>query len=369
MPLPGRADRPSVWGTCALILPICDFVLELRRAPAGAPVEPQPVLHADGLGLCIMREDAGMGDGIARAHEPVIGMLASRIDFLAADHRGWCGRIAFGLSRNLAHVAVLAGDAGLARRAVAILLPDDLQLYPQVDGNLVAAHAELRLGDLVVCNHALVDIVAAPIFAGFDQIGVFVGEDVFDHALFATAVDRIINLSRFDPALAVDLAVLFADPVAGDAGHALARNRAARPKRCLAGLAKLGADLLVAAHAEGADRALRQFLELLLELVEHGRDRRIGMLRRGPLLVDLAMAFAAFFSGGIKRECFIVDRGNRYFLAVRCGVGDEGLLECRARSAKRSQTRRKAMKCGIIFSLAPTMVFRVGRPNLHRSRR
>ena len=36
---------------------------------------------------------------------------------------------ALGLSGNLAHVAVLAGDAGLARRAIAILIPDDLELY------------------------------------------------------------------------------------------------------------------------------------------------------------------------------------------------------------------------------------------------
>ena len=36
----------------------------------------------------------------------------------------------------------------LRRRAVAILIPDDLELDAQVDGNLMAADAELRLGDL-----------------------------------------------------------------------------------------------------------------------------------------------------------------------------------------------------------------------------
>ena len=49
-------------GKLDLDLAVCDLVLELRRAPAGPPVEPQPVLHADGLGLGVVREDAGMGD-------------------------------------------------------------------------------------------------------------------------------------------------------------------------------------------------------------------------------------------------------------------------------------------------------------------
>ena len=258
-----------------------------------------------------------MGDRIARADEAVIGMLASRVDLLAADHGGGRGRIALGLSGDLAHVAVLAGDAGFACRAVAILIPDDLQLDAQVDGNLVAADAELRLGDLVVRDHALVDIVAAPIGAGFDRVGFLVGEDVFDHALFAAAVDRLVDLARLDPALAVDLAVVLLDPVAGDAAHALARDLATRPERRFARLAELGADLLVAAHAEGADRTLGQLLELLLELVEHRRDRRIGMLRRGPFLVDLFVAFATLRSGGIEGEGLLVDRGDGSFFAFR----------------------------------------------------
>ena len=223
-------------------------------------------------------------------------MLASRVDFLAADDRRGCGRIAFGHSGDLSHVAVLAGDAGLACRTVTILIPDDLQLDSQIDGNLVTADAKLRLGDLVVCNHALVDIIALPVSARFNRVSFLVGKDVLDHALVAAAVDRLVNLSRLDPALTVDLAVLLLDPMARDTGHALARDRAARPERRLTILAELGANLLVAAHAEGADRALRQLLKLLLKRVEHGRDRRISMLRRRPLLVNLAMAFAAFRS-------------------------------------------------------------------------
>ncbi len=119
-------------------------------------------------------------------------------------------------------MAVLTGDVGLARRAVAILIPDDLQLDAEIDRDLMAAHAELRLGDLVVRDHALVDVVAASVAAGFDGVGVLVGKHVLYDALLAAAVDRLINLARHDAPLAVDLAVLLADAMAGDAGHALA---------------------------------------------------------------------------------------------------------------------------------------------------
>ena len=243
-----------------------------------------------------------MGDRIARADEAVVGMLASRVDFLAADHGGGRGRIALGLSGDLAHVAVLAGDAGLACRAVAILIPHDLELDAQVDRNLMAADAELRLGELGVRHHAVVDFHAPPVFAGFDGVGFLVGDDVFDDALFAAAVDRLEDLARLDPALAVDLAVLLLDPVAGDAGHAFARDLAARPKRRFTIFAELGADLLVAAHAEGADRTLGQLLELLLERVEHRRDRRIGVIARKPTLRR--------FACGIRRIAQRWDRGR-----------------------------------------------------------
>ena len=259
----------------------------------------QPILHVDGLGLGVVREDAGMGDRIAGADEAVIGVLAARVDLLAADDGGRRGRIALGLAGHLAHVAVLAGDAGLARWAVAILIPDDFQLDAEVDGDLVTADAELRLGDLVVGDHALVDVVAAAVLAGFDRIGLLVGEHVLDHALVAAAVDGFVDLARLDPAFAVDLAVLFFDAVAGDAAHALARDLAARPQRRFARLAELRADLLVAADAEGADRALGQVLELLLEFMKHRRDRRIGVLRGRPLLVDLLVTLAALRGGRI----------------------------------------------------------------------
>src|SRR5262245_57912593 len=260
------------FGKVDLDLAVGDLVFKRGRAPAGAPVELEPILDAESLSLGVVREDARVGDRIARAEEAVIGVLASGIDFLAADHGRWRGRVAFWLSGHLAHVAVLAGDPGFAGRAVAILIPDDLQLDAEVDGNLVAADAELRLGDLVIGDHALVDVVAASVGVGLYGIGVLVGDDVFDHALFAAAVDRLVDLARLDPAFAVDLVIGLLDPVAGDAAHALARDRAPRPERRVARFAELGADLLVAADAEGADRPLGHFLEFLLELVEHRRD-------------------------------------------------------------------------------------------------
>src|SRR5262245_12074542 len=305
------------FGKVDLDLAVRDLVFERGSAPAGAPVELQPILDAKSLRLGVVREDARMGDRIARADEAVIGVLASGIDLLAADHGGGRGRIAFWLSRHLAHVAVLAGDAGFACRAVAILIPDDLQLDTEVDGNLVAADAELRLGDLGVRDHALVDVVATPVSAGLDGVGVLVGDDVFDHALFAAAVDRLVDLARLDPALAIDLAVGLSDTVTGDAAHALAGDRATRPERRFARLAELGADLLVAAHAEGSDRTLGHFLELLLELVEHRRDRRIGMLRRGPCFVDLLVAFATLRCCGIEGQRLLVDRGARSCFVFR----------------------------------------------------
>src|SRR5262249_5417111 len=153
--------------------------------------ELQPVLHAEGLGLPVVREHAGVGNRVAWADEAVIGVLASRVDLLAADDGGRSGCITVGLPGDVAHVAVLASDACLACRAGAKLIPHDFQLDAKVDGNLVAADAELRLGDLRVREHAIVDAVATPAFAGLDGVGLLVGKDVLDDALLAAAVDRI----------------------------------------------------------------------------------------------------------------------------------------------------------------------------------
>src|SRR6185503_16281805 len=231
------------------------------------------------------------------------------------DHGGGSGRIPIGLSGSLAHVAVLAGDARLSCRAVAELIPHDLELDAQVDSNLMAADAELRLGQLRVRHHAVVDAVATPALAALDGVGLLVGEDLLEDAFLPAAIDGVVDLARLDPALAVDLAVLLLDAVAGDAAHALARDLAHLPQRRFSILAELSANLLVAAHAESADRTVGQLLELLRERVEHRRDGRIGMLRRRPFLVDLLVAFATLRGGGIERESLLVDRWDGSFLA------------------------------------------------------
>ena len=53
------------------------------------------------------------------------------------------------------------------------------------------------------------------------------------------------------------------------------------PQRLGARCTQGGGDRSVASHAEVTDRALRQVVHLLLELVEHGRDGRVGVCRDG----------------------------------------------------------------------------------------
>jgi hypothetical protein len=60
----------------------------------------------------------------------------------------------------------------------------------------VTADAELGFGDLVVGDHALVDLVAALFLAGGDRVGVLLGDDILDDALFAAAVNGIEDLAR-----------------------------------------------------------------------------------------------------------------------------------------------------------------------------
>src|SRR5215510_1806932 len=56
-------------GKLDLDLAVGDLVFERGRAPAGAPVELEPILDAKSLSLGVVREDARVGDRIARADE------------------------------------------------------------------------------------------------------------------------------------------------------------------------------------------------------------------------------------------------------------------------------------------------------------
>jgi len=85
-----------------------DGVLELLRSPAAAPVEHLPVVEAPLQGSFILREDAGVGDGVTGAVKNMIGVSAIGIDRFVVDHgagRNFVARVASG---NFAHVAVLA---------------------------------------------------------------------------------------------------------------------------------------------------------------------------------------------------------------------------------------------------------------------
>ena len=142
----------------------------------------------------------------------------------------------------------------------------------------MTADAEFRLAELRVRHHAVVNARAAPVVARLDGVRFLVRDDILDDALLAGAIDGIEDLARLNVTFAIDLAVLLTDAVASDTGYALAGNCGALPERRVALLSELRSDLRMTAHAESADRTLRQLRKLLLEGVEHRRDRRVGVL-------------------------------------------------------------------------------------------
>src|SRR5262249_19142803 len=150
-----------------------------------------------------------------------------------------------------------------------------------------------------VARRQLLELDPLPVDVGPEAVVVrgrlhAVGGLVLDDLGHAGSSDRavhgVVDVARYDPALAVDLRVALVDAVTGDAGDALARDRGAVPEREVAALAERGAHRGVAAQAEVVDGALREIVDLLLELVEHRRDRGIGVVRAAPLLVDLRVA-------------------------------------------------------------------------------
>src|SRR4029078_12562728 len=54
----------------------------------------------------------------------------------------------------------------------------------------------------------------------------------------------------------------------------------------------------MATHAEVANGALRQVVQLLLELVEHWRHGRVGVRRDTPVFVDLLVTLRTFAGRG-----------------------------------------------------------------------
>jgi hypothetical protein len=81
--------------------------------------------------------------------------------------------------------------------------------------------------------------------------------------------------------------------MASHAGDPFAKHFRPLADRCPAGVLHRGGDRRMAAHAEVAQRPLRERVDLLLKLVKHWADGSVGMARNRPLLVNLLMAFPA----------------------------------------------------------------------------
>ena len=126
------------FGEFNLDLAFLHLVFPFRIPPGRAIVELQPFLDTELLGIGVVREDAGMGDGIARTVEGVVVVNALRIDFLAGDDGGGPVFVALRLPGHTAHVAFLAGNALLGGRRIPVLLPHHFQLDARIDGNLMA---------------------------------------------------------------------------------------------------------------------------------------------------------------------------------------------------------------------------------------
>ena len=143
------------------------------------------------------------------------------------------------------------------------------------------------------------DGVAPFLGPGGHLVKVLLRDDFWKGAVTGCVVHGLMNVAGNDGSFTTDLAVLAGGPVAGDARHPLARDPASLPQRHFPGLTHLGANLGVAAHAESAHRPRGQIVDGLLEFMEHGRDGRVGVIRRGPFVVDLFVATGALRGAGI----------------------------------------------------------------------
>ena len=173
------------------------------------------------------------------------------------------------------------------------MLPHHFKLDAEINRDLMAGHAEFRPRELRELDPLGVDPVAALLRAGGDLVESLLLDDRGDTIAAVRPENRLIDIAGHDAALGVGPGVVVLDPVADDAADALVGNPAALPQGRLAGLVQVDPAALMAAHAEITDGPLGERVDGLLELVEHGRNRCIGVVRRTPLFVNSLMAGGA----------------------------------------------------------------------------
>ncbi len=253
-------------------------------------------------------------------------MAAARVDFNTVDDSRRAGCVTGGHTRHLAHMTILAGVTFLEGRRVPVLVPHDFELDAEVHRDLVTGNAEFSFTDVRKFDDVRVDLAAALFIADGDPQIVLLLDGFIEFGFAQGADHRFVNVPRSDVPFAVHLAVSFGKSVTGDAGDPFARDLAALPQRHMPLFAALRADRLVAADAEGADCALAQIRDLLLELVEHRRNRRISVVRRGPFGINLLVAGLTLACRRIgvfriyrRMRIFEIGRQFKSTILSRCG--------------------------------------------------
>ena len=208
-------------------------VFEFFGAPAGAPVEREPLVHRPAVGLQVEREHARVCDRVVRAVENVVRLLAVVVNRLVGHLGDRPDVVTERQARHAAHVAVLALNALLARRRRTILLPHDFELDARVHGDLVAGRAEFAARERLEIDAGHVDVLAGALFVGRClDLEMLFAVDGFGNAVAADAAHhRGKHVARLDPPLAVRFAVDVLHAMAGDAGDALAGYFGQIPQR------------------------------------------------------------------------------------------------------------------------------------------
>src|SRR5690606_4155546 len=129
-----------------------DVHLELVGAPSGIHIEGQPLADRSHLGGAhVVREDAGVDDGVVGTSEVVIRALA-RVGWLATDDSGRSGVVARWNAGDGAHVTVLTANTPLGGWRIFVFTKRFFQPESIDEVHIVARPAEGRLGELLETN-------------------------------------------------------------------------------------------------------------------------------------------------------------------------------------------------------------------------